>query len=111
MKKDYWGNRNYQMTCGRCIYFLLKRSIIGRCKRHAPTNTGYPVVFVDEPGCGDFKLDEYVKEQEVKEELEATSDAETIPVKLDDLADVFENWEPTELNKTNKVKQKKKGKK
>jgi hypothetical protein len=31
--------------------------IVGRCRRHAPTMNGYPVVFEDD-WCGDHKLDE-----------------------------------------------------
>jgi hypothetical protein len=30
---------------------------IGRCRRHAPSMNGYPVVFVTD-WCGDHKLDE-----------------------------------------------------
>jgi hypothetical protein len=30
---------------------------LGRCRRHAPTINGYPVVFVND-WCGDHKLDE-----------------------------------------------------
>ena len=30
---------------------------IGRCRRHAPTMNGYPVVFTND-WCGDFKLSE-----------------------------------------------------
>jgi hypothetical protein len=30
---------------------------LGRCRRHAPTMNGYPVVF-DDDWCGDHKLDE-----------------------------------------------------
>jgi len=30
---------------------------LGRCRRHAPTMTGYPVVFVND-WCGDHKLNE-----------------------------------------------------
>lgn len=30
---------------------------IGRCRRHAPTMAGFPVVFVTD-WCGDHKLDE-----------------------------------------------------
>jgi hypothetical protein len=30
---------------------------VGRCRRHAPTISGYPVVFVTD-WCGDHKLDE-----------------------------------------------------
>ena len=31
--------------------------IIGRCRRHAPTMNGYPVIFMSD-WCGDHKLDE-----------------------------------------------------
>lgn len=34
-----------------------KNVMIGRCRRHAPTNTGFPVVF-DSDWCGDHKLNE-----------------------------------------------------
>jgi hypothetical protein len=30
---------------------------LGRCRRHAPTMNGYPVVFVND-WCGDHKMDE-----------------------------------------------------
>jgi hypothetical protein len=30
---------------------------VGRCRRHAPTMNGYPVVFVGD-WCGDHKVDE-----------------------------------------------------
>lgn len=33
------------------------RGPIGRCRRHAPTMNGYPVVFASD-WCGDHKLDE-----------------------------------------------------
>jgi len=33
------------------------RGPIGRCRRHAPTMNGYPVVFSGD-WCGDHKLDE-----------------------------------------------------
>lgn len=31
--------------------------VVGRCRRHAPTMNGYPVVFEDD-WCGDHRLDE-----------------------------------------------------
>lgn len=37
---------------------------IGRCRRHAPTMSGYPVVFHND-WCGDHKLDENKLEQSV----------------------------------------------
>jgi hypothetical protein len=33
------------------------RSILGRCRRHAPTMAGWPAVF-ESDWCGDHKLDE-----------------------------------------------------
>ena len=33
------------------------RPIVGRCRKHAPTMNGYPVVFMND-WCGDHKLDE-----------------------------------------------------
>lgn len=45
------------------MWFVLKASPattadVGRCRRHAPTMNGYPVVF-DDDWCGDHKLDEH----------------------------------------------------
>jgi hypothetical protein len=31
--------------------------VVGRCRRHAPTMNGYPVVFVND-WCGDHRIDE-----------------------------------------------------
>jgi hypothetical protein len=52
------------MRCKTCMWFAPKRTAepgvainIGRCRRHAPTMTGYPVVFVND-WCGDHKLNE-----------------------------------------------------
>jgi hypothetical protein len=43
------------------MYFVLKEAtaegLVGRCRRHAPTMTGYPVVYTSD-WCGDHKLDE-----------------------------------------------------
>jgi hypothetical protein len=33
------------------------KGVLGRCRRHAPTMSGYPVVFEND-WCGDHKLDE-----------------------------------------------------
>jgi hypothetical protein len=30
---------------------------VGRCRRHAPTMNGYPVVYMDD-WCGDHRIDE-----------------------------------------------------
>jgi len=74
---DPWIHRSTTMTCRTCMFYLPKVKdqaymyaegvppqplkvegpTIGRCRRHAPTMSGYPVVYpVD--WCGDHKLDE-----------------------------------------------------
>ena len=62
--KDPWQYRNRGMKCRTCMWFTEKvtegpgeNPKIGRCRRHAPTMSGYPVVFLDD-WCGDHKLDE-----------------------------------------------------
>lgn len=54
------------MRCHSCLWYVRKddpattaliRKEVGRCRRHAPTMNGYPVVFRDD-WCGDHKLDE-----------------------------------------------------
>jgi hypothetical protein len=53
------------MRCKTCIWFVEKhtetqpdeRGNIGRCRRHAPTMGGFPVVFSSD-WCGDHRLDE-----------------------------------------------------
>lgn len=68
MSKDPWIHRSQGMSCGTCMWFVRKgdpplehevdsRGPIGRCRRHAPTMNGYPVVF-ETDWCGDHKLDE-----------------------------------------------------
>lgn len=71
---DHWKHRSSGMTCYTCMWFVEKpkevspavdepnntvsaRGTIGRCRRHAPTMSGYPVVFEND-WCGDHKLDE-----------------------------------------------------
>jgi hypothetical protein len=60
---DCWANRSENMRCKSCIWFAAKPSQpgeytnIGRCRRHAPTMSGYPVVYVND-WCGDHKLNE-----------------------------------------------------
>jgi hypothetical protein len=67
-KLDPWLHRSDKMRCKTCMWFILKNkgftlpekvngAAIGRCRRHAPTMNGYPVVFEDD-WCGDNKLDE-----------------------------------------------------
>jgi len=65
MDNDPWRHRNKRMFCLTCVWYVEKikdeRSKntvpIGRCRRHAPTMNGYPVVF-EMDWCGDHKLDE-----------------------------------------------------
>ena len=61
---DPWKHRASGMRCITCMWFVRKASAvvltgngIGRCRRHAPTMNGYPVVY-DKDWCGDHKLDE-----------------------------------------------------
>ena len=58
MTEDCWANRKDGMRCEVCIYYVPKRGSMGRCRRHAPTMSGFPVVFGGD-WCGDHKLDEY----------------------------------------------------
>jgi hypothetical protein len=63
--RDNWQHRSKGMLCGTCMFFIEKvtnatqRSdhIIGRCRRRAPTMSGFPVVYSDD-WCGDHKIDE-----------------------------------------------------
>ena len=68
MSNDPWKHRSDGMLCSSCMYFVEKvndkqepsvlgAKIVGRCRRHAPTIVGYPVVFTND-WCGDHKLDE-----------------------------------------------------
>ena len=68
---DPWSHRSENMRCKSCMWFCAKvpdfdvngneitaRPVhVGRCRRHAPTMSGYPVVFVND-WCGDHKLNE-----------------------------------------------------
>jgi len=62
-ERDPWIHRLWGMKCKTCIWFVPKISDetpvinIGRCRRHAPTMNGYPVVFVND-WCGDHRVDE-----------------------------------------------------
>ena len=61
MADDNWKHRSDGMRCKTCMFFVLKENTadvqVGRCRRHAPTMNGYPVVFTGD-WCGDHKLDE-----------------------------------------------------
>lgn len=55
---DNWQHRSANMKCGTCMWWMPKgRSTLGRCRRHAPTSSGFPATF-DSDFCGDHKLDE-----------------------------------------------------
>lgn len=66
---DNWKHRNKGMKCASCMWWAVKaadrpdgdgaveRKELGRCRRHAPTMSGYPAVF-ETDWCGDHKLDE-----------------------------------------------------
>ena len=64
---DPWAGRSAGMRCSTCMWYApkslqempaeLRDGWIGRCRRHAPTMNGYPVVFPAD-WCGDHKLDE-----------------------------------------------------
>lgn len=62
-KLDPWHGRSEGMKCKTCMWYAKKEmrttalKPIGRCRRHAPTMNGYPVVF-ETDWCGDHKLDE-----------------------------------------------------
>ena len=68
---DPWKHRSAGMQCKTCMWFAEKVRdrigsadsdtnpvmTVGRCRRHAPTMNGYPVVYVSD-WCGDHKLNE-----------------------------------------------------
>jgi len=72
MSNDPWKHRSKGLLCKTCWMFVkkevsaersagktadLERGDIGRCRKHAPTMNGYPVVF-ETDWCGDHKIDE-----------------------------------------------------
>jgi len=65
-QSDPWAVRQTNMKCRTCIWFVAKEQIgaikhdapvVGRCRRHAPTIGGYPVVYQID-WCGDHRVDE-----------------------------------------------------
>lgn len=55
---DPWAHRSKGMSCSTCMWFVRKGTgKLGRCRRHAPTMSGYPAVF-ETDWCGDHKVDE-----------------------------------------------------
>jgi hypothetical protein len=65
LNQDPWKHRSAGMKCATCMWFVEKytetqpaeRGNLGRCRRHAPTMSGFPAVFSSD-WCGDHKLDE-----------------------------------------------------
>ncbi len=64
--KDNWRHRSVGMRCVTCMFFVKKesdrasdneRGVVGRCRRHAPTLGGWPVLYAMD-WCGDHKVDE-----------------------------------------------------
>lgn len=57
---DPWSHRSERMRCKTCMWFAPKDGPVmdlGRCRRHAPTMSGYPAVYTSD-WCGDHKVDE-----------------------------------------------------
>ena len=63
---DNWAHRSREMQCSTCMWFVWKmiptntmstKGMLGRCRRRAPTLSGFPAVF-ETDWCGDHKLDE-----------------------------------------------------
>jgi hypothetical protein len=62
---DPWAHRSKNMLCSTCMWFVEKAGAntgsstvpFGRCRKHAPTMSGYPAVYGND-WCGDHKLDE-----------------------------------------------------
>lgn len=80
---DNWQNRAANMRCDTCTSFVLKSSAdgvgrLGRCRRHAPTMSGFPVVFPAD-WCGDHKLDENKIAVQVVHVMAKASDAPARP--------------------------------
>jgi len=65
LPEDPWAHRASTMRCSTCMFYVAKAlpvgmmvtREIGRCRRHAPTMSGYPAVF-NTDWCGDHKIDE-----------------------------------------------------
>jgi len=55
MAKDRWD----QITgycCATCRFYSPKEDNIGRCRRNAPTMSGFPVVYAGDDWCGNHKI-------------------------------------------------------
>lgn len=56
---DPWIHRSVRMRCRTCMFYVLKEPSreLGRCRRHAPTVDGFPMVYTND-WCGDHELHE-----------------------------------------------------
>lgn len=55
---DTWAHRSMHMRCVTCMWWVTKSgTVLGRCRRHAPTLGGWPAVMFSD-WCGDHKLNE-----------------------------------------------------
>jgi len=54
--KDNWDHSNDNMRCATCLWSHRKTDGTLRCRAHAPTTKGFPVMFNDD-WCGEHKLD------------------------------------------------------
>lgn len=55
--EDNWQHRSESMLCKTCMFYVPKKTKVGRCRRNAPTMSGWPVMFPTD-WCGNHKLDE-----------------------------------------------------
>ncbi len=52
---DNWPDSKTSRQCRTCMWYVQKgMGDIGRCRRHAPSMSGYPVVYISD-WCGDHK--------------------------------------------------------
>lgn len=48
-------------SCKRCMFYVARpNGLVGRCRRHAPTMQGWPVMY-PYSWCGDYKLNEEIQ--------------------------------------------------
>lgn len=55
--KDNWTQKDEGMLCMTCMWYVQKGlTILGRCRKNAPTLSGFPAVFATD-WCGQHKID------------------------------------------------------
>ena len=70
---DNWKNRKELARCTSCMYYVGKvnmegQMLVGRCRKNAPTMTGFPVVFPTD-FCGNHKLNENILTTKTTDEV------------------------------------------